>query len=347
MSQQSSYLKLKSQVPYADIIHGKTHTVRYQRNVPCDICLSKTKSERENTNCAKCTDSGLVKEDESVTVKFIPRHRATDVIMKYDEDTKGNYTSLLGSEGGVYVSLVPYDPSSTFTSKGKDLHCEVEISSLQSKFGGVVDVPSVESKKIPMRIKAGTKDGDRITLRGYGGYTFGEADRGNIVACIKVRSNATEEVAIEAINALHKKERSLVANVEALQQEVEEQKGKVEKETRIRSKKAVRTTIEKIVSDLMPSIDSLEKALESMEALNDTSHQEGLQLILDMQYKVLKQYGVEVISPLGMAFDPHFHDAVTVDYESTMKKNYVSAVLQKGYTCNGRLIRAAKVVVRK
>lgn len=100
-----------------------------------------------------------------------------------------------------------------------------------------------------------------------------------------------------------------------------------------------------IASELLPSIDSLEKARDAMRGPKDADHREGLELILDMQRKVLARHGIEVIPAAGRVFDPHWHEAVALDTEAEAPKNRVTRVLQTGYRHGQRLLRPARVMV--
>ena len=105
---------------------------------------------------------------------------------------------------------------------------------------------------------------------------------------------------------------------------------------------------EKFVKELLPVVDSLEKALEvietdgSMEAVK-----EGMEMTLAMFIKVLASAGVEPVNPLHKPFDPQLHAAMSMQPGEGVKPNTVLAVYQKGYLLNGRLVRPAMVVVSK
>jgi molecular chaperone GrpE len=104
--------------------------------------------------------------------------------------------------------------------------------------------------------------------------------------------------------------------------------------------------LEKFASDLLPVIDSLERA---MSLSDDHQHSvlEGVQLTLKMFYGVLEKFGVKQIDPVGQPFNPEFHQAVSTVVDPAVQPNTVKDVLQKGYTLNNRLIRPALVVVSK
>jgi molecular chaperone GrpE len=111
--------------------------------------------------------------------------------------------------------------------------------------------------------------------------------------------------------------------------------------------------LEKFTADLLPVIDSLEKAVEAARAASaeggemETAIAEGVELSLKMFYDVLERAGVQRIDPLGEPFDPNLHEAMTLLESPHAEPNSVLDVMQKGYTLNGRLVRAAMVVVSK
>jgi molecular chaperone GrpE len=102
--------------------------------------------------------------------------------------------------------------------------------------------------------------------------------------------------------------------------------------------------LEKLVADLLPVIDSLEKAIE---VGGSDQHIEGVKLTLKMLLDALQKHGVEQINSLGEQFDPHLHEAMAMVENPKAKPNEILEVMQKGYTISDRLIRPAMVMVAK
>ena len=106
--------------------------------------------------------------------------------------------------------------------------------------------------------------------------------------------------------------------------------------------------LERFTSDLLPVLDSLEKALE---AAGDSGEEaagaikEGVELSLKLFLTTLEKAGVDQVDPHGEPFDPQLHEAMAMVPNPDAEPNSVMEVMQKGYTLNGRLVRAAKVVV--
>ena len=106
--------------------------------------------------------------------------------------------------------------------------------------------------------------------------------------------------------------------------------------------------VEKLLNDLFPVLDSLEKAEETASAVAGAEAiAEGVALSLKLFVDTLGKSGVEQIDPLGEPFDPQEHEALTMVPNPDAEPNSVMDVMAKGYKLNGRLVRAAKVIVVK
>lgn len=101
---------------------------------------------------------------------------------------------------------------------------------------------------------------------------------------------------------------------------------------------------EKIVLQLLDVIDNFERALDCADSA-EKGFAEGMEMIFRQLKDVLKNSNVEEIKALGLDFDPNFHNAVMMEDTEEYESGKVSAVLQKGYTLNGRVIRASMVKV--
>jgi len=103
--------------------------------------------------------------------------------------------------------------------------------------------------------------------------------------------------------------------------------------------------IDRLVLELLPVIDSLERGLEiktTMESINA-----GMQLTLDLLLKALQKYGVKQVNPVGEMFNPGIHEAMSVQDAPDITPNTVLTVVQKGYLLNERVLRPALVIVSK
>ncbi|MCR4770218.1 MAG: nucleotide exchange factor GrpE [Bacteroidaceae bacterium] len=104
---------------------------------------------------------------------------------------------------------------------------------------------------------------------------------------------------------------------------------------------------EKILTNILPIIDDLERAQQGMTQMTDVNAvKEGVNLIIDKFMKFLKSEGVAQIETEGKDFDVNFHEAITmIPAPSDEMKGKVIDCVSKGYTLNDKVIRYAKVVV--
>jgi len=106
--------------------------------------------------------------------------------------------------------------------------------------------------------------------------------------------------------------------------------------------------LERIMKDILQVRDSLERGLESdSKAATAEQLHEGQALTFKMLDKVLQDHDMELIDPVGEAFNPEFHQAMTVLPSAELEENSVLEVLQKGFKLHDRLIRPAMVVVSR
>lgn len=105
---------------------------------------------------------------------------------------------------------------------------------------------------------------------------------------------------------------------------------------------------EEIIKDILPFVDSLDRALEHAESSTDIqSFKDGLKLIQDQLLCCLKKHGVEVIECTGQDFDPNFHEAMMQIDSKEHEENKIVCDFQRGYLLNGRLLRPSRVSVCK
>lgn len=108
------------------------------------------------------------------------------------------------------------------------------------------------------------------------------------------------------------------------------------------NEETIRQAASSLVAQLLPVVDNLERALGAM---SDSQDKLGVEMIYRHFMQLLQGAGLEEVPALGEMFDPNLHQAVTQSEAAAEDKGRVLCVLQKGYTMNGRLLRAAMVQV--
>ena len=123
----------------------------------------------------------------------------------------------------------------------------------------------------------------------------------------------------------------------------------IRRRTEIDVEKAHKFALEKFANELLPVIDSLERALEVADKENPelASMIEGIELTLKSLLGAVRKFGVEVVGDTNVPFNPEIHQAMSMMESDDVAPNHVMMVMQRGYTLNGRLLRPAMVAVAK
>ncbi|NMP04399.1 nucleotide exchange factor GrpE [Pseudoalteromonas arctica] len=180
------------------------------------------------------------------------------------------------------------------------------------------------------------------------------------------KMQADVEAAVEAADKHAEQEQSpeaeiamLYAELEAAKQTIADQKDGVVRAAadvdNIRRRaaqdveKAHKFALEKFANELLPVIDNLERAIEFSDKENETLKPllEGIDMTVKSFNDAVSKFGVEIVNPQGEQFNPDFHQAMSIQPSNDVTPNTVLAVMQKGYTLNGRLLRPAMVMVSK
>jgi len=180
------------------------------------------------------------------------------------------------------------------------------------------------------------------------------------------KMQADVEAAVEAADQHAEQEQSpeaeiamLYAELEAAKQTIADQKDGVVRAAadvdNIRRRaaqdveKAHKFALEKFANELLPVIDNLERAIEFSDKENETLKPllEGIDMTVKSFNDAVSRFGVEIVNPQGEQFNPDFHQAMSIQPSNDVTPNTVLAVMQKGYTLNGRLLRPAMVMVSK
>ncbi|MGB5261586.1 MAG: nucleotide exchange factor GrpE [Gammaproteobacteria bacterium] len=128
-----------------------------------------------------------------------------------------------------------------------------------------------------------------------------------------------------------------------LQAELENLKRRAERDLA----NAHKFALERFANELLPVRDSLEMGLAAFDTENTAKHKEGIELTLQMMTSVMDKFEIREINPQDQAFDPEYHQAMSIQERADVDPNTVVTVVQKGFLLNDRLIRPAMVIVSK
>jgi molecular chaperone GrpE len=108
--------------------------------------------------------------------------------------------------------------------------------------------------------------------------------------------------------------------------------------------------LENILRDLIEVVDNFERTTDMLRVDQDKKIQNivfGIDMVRKQFLDTLSKSGLTQVASLGKDFDPNFHEAMGMETHETAKENEVIKEYQKGYVLNGRLVRAAKVILSK
>lgn len=112
--------------------------------------------------------------------------------------------------------------------------------------------------------------------------------------------------------------------------------------------KAHKFGVEKFANEMLPIVDSLERAIEAFDDdENLKPMREGVEMTMNMFVSGLAKFEMQQVNPKGEMFDPALHQAMSMIPVPDTAANTVVDVMQKGYTLHGRLVRPAMVIVAK
>jgi molecular chaperone GrpE len=101
---------------------------------------------------------------------------------------------------------------------------------------------------------------------------------------------------------------------------------------------------ERLVNELLPVLDDLERALEAASEHEEAKLEEGVKLVHRSLASLLERHGLKEIDTEG-AFDPHVHEALLAQPAEDAEEGSVLQVLQKGYRLGDKVLRPARVIV--
>jgi molecular chaperone GrpE len=105
---------------------------------------------------------------------------------------------------------------------------------------------------------------------------------------------------------------------------------------------------ERLLKDLLPVLDNLDRALEAAQRSTDfESFRTGVEMTRKSFESALGKHGVKAFSAVGQPFDPRVHEAMQQVETTEVPEGHVAYEAVRGYTLNERLMRPALVVVAR
>lgn len=170
---------------------------------------------------------------------------------------------------------------------------------------------------------------------------------------VEVEEDATSDENVTDINS-KLEEKKINDKIEELQKQIDEKDDKykrlqAEYSNYMRRTQQEKETIglfanEKIIGELIPVLDSMERAIDACTDKEDNMYK-GIELVHKQLIDCLQKFGVEEIAALNEEFDPNLHLAVMQESVEGVEPNKVVMVLQKGYKLKTKVIRPTMVKV--
>jgi molecular chaperone GrpE len=164
-----------------------------------------------------------------------------------------------------------------------------------------------------------------------------EAQSAQSIPSTDEQKPAQEKVTEELLSALNDKYLRLLADYDNYR-----------KRTAREFQELIKTAHEKLMRELLPILDALDRATEHKNnTTNLEEYVKGLALIEEQLREALSRAGLEKMDVIGKTFDPVIHDAVTQIETNDYEPGTIAAEMEKGYLLAGKVIRHPKVIVSK
>ena len=148
-----------------------------------------------------------------------------------------------------------------------------------------------------------------------------------------------EQPELDELEALRNENEELIDTLQRLQADFDNYRKRAARD----QESLVARAGERVVNELLPILDDLERALEAAERHEEATLEDGVQLVHRQLEQLLEKEGLALVETEGR-FDPHVHEALLTQ-PSDADEGSVIEVLQKGYRLGDRVLRPARVVV--
>ena len=100
-----------------------------------------------------------------------------------------------------------------------------------------------------------------------------------------------------------------------------------------------------VLKDVLPTVDNLARALDEAKDKAEDPFVKGVKLVYDGLLKTLADHGATPLDSMGEPFDANYHEALATLPSPDVPEGNVMTEVKRGWLLNGRLLRAAQVVV--
>ena len=110
---------------------------------------------------------------------------------------------------------------------------------------------------------------------------------------------------------------------------------------------ASRGSIERVIMEMLPILDSFELGLNlKTETIEEyKTFKEGQEASMMLMKSLFNKLSIETIDPSEMRYDPELHEVISTQEDDSVEPGYIIKVIQKGYRLQERLLRPARVIV--
>lgn len=185
------------EVTLEEAYRGTTRLIEIQSEEPCPTCGGK--------GCRTCGGAGAFVRPRRLEVKIPPGVKQGSRVRIAGKGGPG----YMGGEAGDLYLIISVKPDSRFQRTDDDLYVEVPVYLTDAILGGEVEVPTLDGKRLALKIPPETQNGKVFRLAGQGMPRLGNNTRGDLYAKVKVvlptRLSQKEKELFQQLKALRPK----------------------------------------------------------------------------------------------------------------------------------------------
>ena len=172
-------LEYELEVTLKEAYGGAKKSFQIHKQEKCHLCYGEGRTG--NKLCSNCGGSGMVLKRRQIEAKIPPGVGDGSKIRLKGEGEEGSN----GTRGDLYlnIKLIPHE---FFKVEGRDLHCQVPVSITEAALGAEIEIPSLNGKKVEMKIPPETQNGKKFRLSGIGMPNLKGGLSGNMIVEVKL-----------------------------------------------------------------------------------------------------------------------------------------------------------------